>query len=195
MPKAFYGQFPYVSLTDMLTLGLYNTYDKIKVVEAHYRGIARAAPIAYAYGFNLALVGFPYEFTQAELVEFVRDNTTIGASGAYLQKLHEEKRLYVMDVPERGFPPQFGSLVVTTSRPEKKKAATSREVADMMGGKKSLFVLIGLGRKGLPKEYFEMARYQLDITDGKGISLETCTAIGAVAARLATLAECVERKG
>ncbi len=173
----------------MLTLGLFNTYDKIKVVEAHYRGIARAAPIAYAFGFNLALVGFPYEFTQAELVEFVKDNTTIGASGAYLQKLHDEQRLFVMDVPERGFPAQFGSLVVTTSRPEKKKAVTSREVAGMMGGKKSLFVLIGLGRKGLPVKYFEMARYQLDITDGKGISLETCTAIGAVAARLATMAE------
>lgn len=173
----------------MLTLGLYNTYDKIKVVEAHYRGIARAAPIACAYGFNLALVGFPYEFSQAELVEFVRGSTTIGASGAYLQKLHDEKRLFVMDVPGKGFPAHFGALVVTTSRPEKKKAVTSREVGAMMARKKPLFVLIGLGRKGLPKEYFEMAAYQLDITDGKGISLETCTAIGAVAARLATIAE------
>jgi uncharacterized protein len=178
----------------MLTLGLYNTYDKIKVVEAHYRGIARAAPIAYAYGFNLALVGFPYEFTQAELVEFVKDNTTIGASGAYLQKLFEEKRLFIMDVPEKGFPAHFGSLVVTTSRPEKKKAVSSREVAEMMARKKPLFVLLGLGRKGLPKEYFAMAPHHLDITDGKGISLETCTAIGAVAARLATLVECVEKK-
>jgi hypothetical protein len=59
----------------------------------------------------------------------------------------------------------------------------------MMARKKPLFILIGLGRKGLPKEYFEMASYHLDITDGKGISFETCTAIGAVAARLATLAE------
>jgi len=179
----------------MLTLGLYNTYDKIKVVDAHYRGIARAAPIAYAYGFNLALVGFPYEFTQAELVEFVKDNTTIGASGAYLQKLFEEKRLFVMDVPEKGFPAHFGSLVITTSRPEKKKAVSSREVAEMMARKKPLFVLVGLGRKGLPKEYFAMAPHHLDITDGKGISLETCTAIGAVAARLATLAGYVDKKG
>jgi hypothetical protein len=178
----------------MLTLGIFNMYDKVKVVEAHYRGIARAAPIAYAYGFNLALVGFPYEFSQAELVDFVRDNTTIGASGAYLQKLYEEKRLFVMDVPEKGFPAHFGSLVVTTSRPEKKKMVTSREVAGMMARKKPLFVLIGLGRKGLPKEYFEMAPHQLDITDGKGISLETCTAIGAVAVRLATLAECIDKK-
>jgi hypothetical protein len=178
----------------MLTLGLYNTYDKIKVVEAHYRGIARAAPIAYAYGYNLALVGFPYEFSQAELVEFVKDNTTIGSSGAYLQRLHDEKRLFVMDVPEKGFPAQFGSLVVTTSKPEKKKMVSSRDVAAMMARKKPLFVLIGLGRKGLPKEYFEMAPLHLDITDGKGISLETCTAIGAVAARLATLAECQGNK-
>ena len=59
----------------------------------------------------------------------------------------------------------------------------------MMARKKPLLILIGLGRKGLPKEYFEMAAHQLDITDGKGISFETCTAIGAIAARLATIAE------
>jgi len=172
----------------MLTLGLYNTYDKIKVVEAHYRGIARGAPVAYAYGFNLALVGFPYEIGKQELVDFVKDNTTIGASGLYLQKLDDEKRLYVMDIPEKGFPAQFGSLVATTSRPDRKKSATAEEIADMMVKNKPLFILVGLGRKGLPKEYFEMAQYHLDITDGKGISLETCTAIGAVAARLYTLA-------
>jgi hypothetical protein len=173
----------------MLTLGLFNTYDKVKVVEAHYRGIARGAPIAYAYGFSLALVGFPYEFEENELVEFVKDNTTIGASGLYLQKLYEEKRLYVMDIPEKGFPSQFGSLVVTTSHPDRKKDTSAEEIADMMIKGRPLLILIGLGRKGLPKEYFEMAPYHLDITDGKGISLETCTAIGAIAARLYTIAE------
>lgn len=174
----------------MLTLGLYNTYDRVKVVEAHYRGIARSAPIAFAYGFNLALVGFPYDFEKQELVEFVKDHTTIGASGLYLQKLYDEKRLYVMDVPEKGFPAQFGSLVVTTSRPEKKKSVSAEEIADMMARNKPLLILVGLGRKGLPGEYFEMSQYQLDITAGKGISLETCTAIGAIAARLYTMAEC-----
>ena len=178
----------------MLTLGLYNTYDRIKVVEAHYRGIARGAPIAYAFGFNLALVGFPYDFEKQELIDFVRDNTTIGESGAYLQKLHDEKRLYVMDIPQKGFPAQFGSLVVTSSRPDKKKAVTSMDVARMMIKNRSLFILIGLGRKGLPKEYFEMAPHHLDITDGKGISLETCTAIGAVAARLHTMAELLQQQ-
>lgn len=173
----------------MLTLGLYNTYDKIKVLDIHYRGIARGAPIAYAYGFNLALVGFPYDFEKQELVEFVRDNTTIGESGAYLQKLHDEKRLYVFDIPKKGFPAHFGSLVVTTSKPDKKKKVSSMELAEMMARHKPLFILIGLGRKGLPKEYFEMAAYHLDITDGQGISLETCTAIGAIAARLSTLAD------
>lgn len=178
----------------MLTLGLFNTYDRCKVVEAHYRGIARGAPVAYAFGFSLALVGFPYEFSQEDLVRFVRDNTTIGESGAYLQKLHDAKRLFVMDVPDRGFPAHFGSLVVTTSRPERKKAVTSREVAAMMARRKPLLILIGLGRKGLPKEYFEMAPYHLDITDGKGVSFETCTAIGAIAARVATLAEAEQKQ-
>jgi hypothetical protein len=173
----------------MLTLGLYNTYDKEKVVEAHYRGIARGAPIAYAYGFNLALVGFPYDLEDQALVEFVKDNTTIGASGLYLQKLYDEKRLFILDIPERGFPAHFGALVVTTSRPEKKKNINADAIAEMMVKNRSLLILIGLGRKGLPKEYFDMSRHQLDITDGKGISLETCTAIGAIAAKLSTLAE------
>jgi hypothetical protein len=173
----------------MLTIGLYNTYDKIKVLDIHYRGIARGAPIAYAFGYNLALVGFPYEFEKQELVDFVKDNTTIGESGAYLQRLQDEKRLYVFDIPKKGFPAHFGSLVVTTSHPDKKKKISSDGLADLMVRHKPLFILIGLGRKGLPKEYFEMAQYHLDITDGKGISLETCTAIGAIAARLSTIVE------
>ena len=69
----------------MLTLGIVNTYDKIKVHEAHYRSIARAAPVAYAFGFNLALFDYPFRMTAEELVSFVKDKTTIGSSGKYLE--------------------------------------------------------------------------------------------------------------
>ncbi|MBE0524051.1 MAG: DUF531 family protein, partial [Methanosarcinales archaeon] len=48
---------------------------------------------------------------------------------------------------------------------------------------RSYLLLLGLGHKGLPKDLFERARYHLDIT-GKSISLETCTAIGAIPAML-----------
>jgi hypothetical protein len=50
----------------------------------------------------------------------------------------------------------------------------------------SYLLLVGLGHKGLPRELFERARYHLDIT-GQGVPLETCTAIGAVPAVLASL--------
>ncbi len=64
-----------------LTLALYNTYDTKRLHEAHLRAIARAAPIAHAYGFHLALVGFPLEGKPVEIAEEVSGHTTIGGDG------------------------------------------------------------------------------------------------------------------
>ncbi len=168
----------------MLTLGLVNTYDKIKLHEAHYRSIARAAPAAYAFGFNLALFDYPFRMSAEELVAFVKDKTTIGSSGKYLDELFRSGRFFVFDLPEKGFQPQFGAPVVTTSHPVKEKAAGVEAVSELAKNKKSFLFLIGLGHRGLPQELFDMAQYHLDIT-GKGVSLETCTAIGAVPAIIA----------
>ncbi len=165
----------------MLTIGIVNTYDKIKIHEAHYRSIARAAPVAHAFGFNLALFDYPFKMTTEELVNFVKDKTTIGSSGKYIDELFHSGKFFVFDLPERGFQPQFGSPVVTTSHPEKKKELQLSVLAEEINNKKSFIFLIGLGHKGLPSKLFEMAIYHLDITS-KGISLETCTAIGAVPA-------------
>ncbi len=170
----------------MLTLGIVNTYDKIKIHEAHYRSIARAAPAAYAFGFNLALFDYPFKMNAPELVSFVKDRTTIGGSGKYLEELLKSGRFFVFDLPEKGFQPQFGSVVVTTSRPEKGKQIRSDALSELVSRKKSFLFLIGLGHKGLPQELFDMAQYHLDITS-KGISLETCTAIGAVPACISSL--------
>ncbi len=170
----------------MLTLGLVNTYDKIKVLDAHYRSIARAAPIAYSYGFALALFDYPFKMNAEQLCDYVADKTTIGRSGQYLIEMLEHNRFFVFDLPKKGFQAQFGVPVVTTSSPDPKKAITPVALADeiLRGG--SYLLLVGLGHKGLPKELFGRARHHLDIT-GKGIPLETCTAIGAVPAVLATL--------
>ncbi len=164
----------------MLTLGLVNTYDKIKIHEAHYRSIARAAPVAYAYGFNLALFDYPFRMSAEELVEFVKEKTTIGESGKYLDGLFKSGRFFVFKL-EKGFQPQFGSVVITTSHPSKEKKINVQELAALIKQKKSFLFLIGLGHKGLPDELFVRAQYHLDITS-KGVSLETCTAIGAVPA-------------
>jgi hypothetical protein len=171
----------------MLTIGIVNTYDKIKIIDAHYRAIARAAPICHAFGFNLALFDFPFKMTPDELVDFVMDKTTIGESGRYLRLLHENGQFFVFDLPRKGFQSQFGSVVVTTSKPEPKVAVTPDTIADGMLHNRSYLILIGLGRKGLPKHLFSLAKYHLDITSA-GISLETCTAIGAIPAHLAGIA-------
>lgn len=167
----------------MLTLGIVNTYDKIKVHEAHYRSIARAAPVAYAFDFNLALFDYPFRMDAAELVDYVMDKTTIGGSGKYLRELSRTGRFFIFDLPEKGFQPQFGSIVVTTSHPEKEKEINIPDIVDSIRRKKSYLFLIGLGHKGLPAYLFDMAQYHLDITS-KRVSLETCTAIGAVPAAI-----------
>ncbi len=167
----------------MLTLGIVNTYDKIKVLDAHYRAIARAAPICYAFGFSLALFDFPFKMTADELVEYVADKTTIGESGKYLKMLHEKRHLFVFDLPKKGFQSQLGSVVVTTSKPEKKFSITTEAIADEIIHNKSFLILVGLGRKGLPKDLFSLAKHHLDITS-QGVSLETCTAIGCIPAHI-----------
>ncbi len=168
----------------MLTLGIVNTYDKIKIHEAHYRSIARAAPVAYAFGFNLALFDYPFKMSPEELMNFVKDKTTIGISGKYLEELFRAGRFFVFDLPEKGFQPQFGAPVVTTSHPAKDKAISVEVLSELVNKKKSFLFLIGLGHKGLPPELFEVGQYHLDIT-GKGVSLETCSALGAVPAIIA----------
>lgn len=175
----------------MLTLGIVNTYDKIKLHEAHYRSIARAAPVAYAFGYNLALFDYPFKMSAQELVKFVKDKTTIGGSGKYLEELFKEGRFFVFDLPEKGFQPQFGASVVTTSHPVKEKQINPRALAELINKKKSFLLLIGLGHKGLHEELFELARYHLDITSS-GVSFETCTAIGAVPAIIAGYVERLE---
>lgn len=167
----------------MLTIGIVNTYDKIKILDAHYRAIARAAPICHAFGFSLALFDFPFKMTPDELVDFVADKTTIGESGKYLRLLHEKRKLFVFELPKKGFQAQFGEVVVTTSKPEKQRTITPESLADDIIANRSYLILVGLGHKGLPTGLFEIAPLHLDIT-GSGVSLETCTAIGCIPAYL-----------
>lgn len=163
----------------MLTLGLLNTYDKIKILDAHYRSIARAAPICYAYGFSLALFDYPYNMNNYELVEFISKKTTIGKSGEYLKKLYDEQHLFVLKLNKDRIPSLFGKLIATTSHPNTKKKLNYVSMIDGYFNNKSYIFLVGLGRKGLPKEIMNQSIYHFDITN-KGIPLETCTAIGSI---------------
>jgi hypothetical protein len=175
-----------------MTIGLYNTYDPNKFREAHRRVLARSGPVALAFGCNLATFGFPYEKemrTPQEIVDWLSTTTTIGEGGEYLMELAKAGRFSIFDKPPKGFPPQFGELIVTTRKPEPGKSVSPRKVAEMVRGGQSVLLLFGLGPHGLPKEIFKVGKHHMDIT-GQGISMETATAIGAVPAILRTMLDC-----
>ena len=167
-----------------ITIGLYNTYDKRRIHDIHIRTIARASPICYAFDMNLALFGFPFKEKQSRIVEELSNSTTI-SDGVFIKKLHEEGRLFFFDFVEKGFPPQLGIIVATTSKPDEKKSIKFSELVDICLSGKSIALIIGLGRKGLPDNVRKIADYHLDITS-KRISLETCTVIGAIPAMFYT---------
>lgn len=171
-----------------LTLGLYNSYNIVQFREAHRRIIARAAPLAEAFDWNLAIFGFPFPpelDTSDKVAEWVSGTTSIGDEGKYTVELSDRGRLLVFDMPKKGFPPQLGTLVITTRKPWKERSVDVMSLAKRASSGESLLMLFGLGPKGLPSEVFELGESHFDVT-GKGKSLETCTAIGSVVGSLST---------
>ncbi len=169
-----------------VTIGLYNSYDPIKFHESHRRALARAGPLALAFDCNLATFGFPYDkvlSTPVEIAEWVATTTSIGESGAYLVELAQKGRFSAFDFPGKGFPPQLGEAIVTTRKPQPGRTVSSADVRALVRSGKSVLLLFGLGPRGLPKEVFQIGEKHLDIT-ARGMSLETCTALGAVVGSL-----------
>ena len=161
----------------MIAFCLVNTYDRLKLHEIHLRSIARAAPLCYAYDMHLALLHFDFWKREEEMVEAVREYTTIGEHGKYILKLLEGGKVHLVDK----IPAHFGDTVATTSKPDESKKITFSDLAGILS--RSATFLIGLGRRGLPKEIMKKAKYHFDAT-GKGISLETCTAMGVIATQI-----------
>lgn len=159
------------------------------------RAVARAAPLCRAFGFNLAPIGFPFkEFrtksgkapeksTPRELAALLADSTTIGQGGEYLEELAQSGRFVPIGFPDGGFPPQFGTPVLCTRRPDPKKRITVREVAYHTRTGESFLFIVGLGPRGVPKSVHERARHHLELSEG-AFSLETATALGVLAGRL-----------
>jgi hypothetical protein len=135
-----------------------------------------------AYDMNLALIGFPIPEdvrTPAEIAEWVAGTTSIGEHGDYFVQLAEKGRFNKFPYPSKGFPPQLGEPVLTTSRPDEKKRTSVGAVADMVRNGKSIVLIFGIGPHGVPKDIAAIPEYHMDVTGG-GYSLETCTALGAV---------------
>lgn len=170
-----------------LTLALYNSYDPVRLAEAHRRALARAAPLALAYDANLATLGFPFDAdlrTPVEVARWLSTTTSIGKGGELLVELAEAGRFGVFEMLKKGFPPQLGKVVATTSRPDPSRRVGPEWAARELARGSSLCMLFGLGPKGLPRDVIGFARHHLDVTR-RGVALETCTALGAVPAAIA----------
>ncbi|MBN1110398.1 MAG: DUF531 family protein [Methanomassiliicoccales archaeon] len=169
------------------TIAVYNSYDPRVFREAHRRILARAGPLALAYDLNLATFGFPFPEDlglPVELADWVASTTSIGEEGSYLKELAAKGRFQNFPYPSRGIPPQLGVAVLTTCRPDPSKLVRLEQLVDMLRQGRGACLIFGAGPRGVPKQVREMAKHHLDITfDGR--SLETCTALGAVAGALA----------
>lgn len=183
-----------------ITLGLYNSYDPNHFHEAMRRAIARAAPLAYAFDLNVALFGFPFKAyrtksgerpdprTPQDLAALVADSTSIGEGGGFLTRLAGEGRFQAFDYPDRGWPPQLGTAVLATQEPDPAKRLDLDALANRALAGESFVVLVGLGPRGVPKRIETLVPHHLELT-GRGVGLETATALGVLAGRLASSVE------
>ena len=164
-----------------ITIGLYNSYDQ-NFREPHRRTIARAGDLARAFDMNLALFGFPIPDeckTPMEIAQYIAGTTTIGAHGGNFLELAEAGRFHKFPYPAKGFPPQLGEPILTTSKPAKGKEIDWPTLLEMVERGQSVLMVFGIGPHGVPKATAAIPKYNIDITPG-GFSLETCTALGAV---------------
>ncbi|HLF16226.1 MAG TPA: DUF531 family protein [Candidatus Thermoplasmatota archaeon] len=183
-----------------LTLGLYNCYDPKQWHDIMRITLARAAPVAEAFGCHLATFGFPYEQARArgakqhlqgldtplDVARFVAGSTSIGEGAEHLDALARSGRFQTFPFPgPAGFPVALGEAVATTPHPDIAKRLAPHDVAKELAAGQSQLLLFGLGPRGLPAEVLDGARHHLELT-GKGISFETATALGALPAMVHT---------
>ena len=160
--------------------------------------LARAGPVAAAFDCDLATFGFPFEQARArgaksadalrtpdDVARFVAEGTSIGEGGEQFGHLAKAGRFRMHPFPVDGaFPPKLGRVIATTPAPDAEKAATPLDVANELAAGKDQLLVYGLGPRGLPADLLARAPVHLEIT-GKGLPLETATALGALPAMLA----------
>ena len=182
--------------TGRITLGLYNCYDPKQWHDIMRITLARAGPIAVAFDCHLATFGFPFEQararnakrseplrTPAAIAAFVAASTSIGEGGEHFTELAASGRFQALPFPGGGFPAGLGRLVATTPSPSNGKVGPLEVAQELASGRPQL-LLFGLGPRGLPAEVLDAAPHHLELT-GRGIPLETSTALGALPAMVA----------
>lgn len=128
--------------------------------------------------------------TPADIAAYIAQTTSVaGAKGgqegdiSHFVQLAQVGRFHVFEQPKKGFPPQLGTVVLTTEHAERPKATSARAVARELVEGRSQLLVFGLGPHGTPAEVRSIAAWELDVT-GKSIGLETATAMGAVVAAI-----------
>lgn len=159
--------------------------------------LARAGPVAIGFGCDVVTFGFPFAqvrprgstrtavlATPADVAGFVASGTSIGDGGEHFAALAGAGRFRMLDFPGvAGFPAALGSAVATTPSPAVAKACGPRDVARELAAGRPQLLVLGLGPRGLPKELLDAAPWHLEAT-GRGVSLETATALGAIPAAI-----------
>lgn len=179
-----------------ITLGLYNCYDPKRWHDIMRITLARVGPVAMAFDCDVATFGFPFEQarergakahaplrTPADIAAFVAGGTSIGEGGEHFEALVRVGRFQAFPYPVGGFPKALGQAVATTPRPDPLKAVPPLAVARDVAAGEARLLVYGLGPRGLPAEVLEAAPQHLEIT-GRGVSMETATALGALPAML-----------
>lgn len=184
-------------LAGRITLGLYNCYDPKQWHDIMRITLARAAPVALAFGCDVATFGFPFEQARRrgakqsdalrgpeDIARFVAEGTGSGEGGEAFAELARAGRFHALPFPAGGaFPAGLGRPVLTTPHPDPAKAITPLDAARELAAGRDQLLVFGLGPRGLPANLLAGDAPHLELT-GKGISLETATALGALPALL-----------
>ena len=153
-------------------LGLWNGY-RGGLKPPHLRALARAGALCAGFGLDLALVDFGKTELPRLAQRVARESRADG--GEWFAALVGAGRVKLFN----GVPGKWaGTLVATTPQPGKPEPPVPFE------GR--LCLLMGVGPQGLPGKLLKAAKFHLELT-GHGVELETATAMGVIAERLATL--------
>jgi len=175
-------------------LGIYDTYEG-GIKSIHIRTVARAAPLCYAFGIDLALFGFPVDDINAFIERAILETNT-GEGGSILRKMMDSHRIHLVKCtvktpPDDDVWKDIGLPIATTSHPDNDKKISLKDAVKKTDGNGNICVIMGLGKKGLPKSLLKYVPYHLELT-GKNVPLETCTAMGVIAHSMNNV-QCAER--
>jgi hypothetical protein len=157
------------------TMALVGTYDGA-ISTPHLRALARAAGIAWGFGLDIALIGWPTENLEELCERAQKESSTAGVN--HLPALLSSQRIQLLSIDD-ALDGRAGHPIATTHRPVGGSV-------DLTTFGENLCLFIGLGRQGLPKSLLDNCPDQFELT-GIGASLETAVAMGAIAQRLADL--------